>query len=139
MLMRVREIFAGEFTPFVNGSRYGWAFETLCGFLGERLDNTGFIPCKASWYERLDEDLAAHQVSLRFTNLIYRAAMPIPQADDWPCVGHWGPSEMSAVGPLAEILRRVDDIDVKKAMETAYGWLRETAKHPDSIIIGFHG
>jgi hypothetical protein len=135
----LREIFAGKFTKGVNGSRYGWAFEVLCSFLGKRLDNTGFIPCKVAWYEQLDEVLMADHVPLRFTDLIYRAPISIPEADDWPCVGYWGPKELAAIGPLAALLIRVEDAEVMEALKTAVGWLREAAKQPGSIIVGFHG
>lgn len=135
----LREIFAGKFTADVNGSRYGWAFEALCSFLGERLDNSGFVPCKVAWYEQLDEVLAADHVPLRFADLIYRSPIAIPRADDWPCVGHWGLNELAAVAPLADLISRIDDLEVKQALTTALGWLQGLAQEPGSVIIGFHG
>jgi len=133
------EIFSGRFTEHVNSSRYGWAFECLCGFIGEPLSNDGFSPCKTGWYEQLDEILKAHGVPLRFADLIYDAPIPIPPADDWPCVGHWGTAALAATQPLAQLIDRIDEADVKQALQTALGWLRAAEAEPGSVIVGFHG
>ncbi len=135
----LRQIFAGEFTEGVNGSRYGWAFEALCSLVGEGLSNVGFSPCKVAWYEQLDEVLADQRVPLRFADLIHRSPLPIPPADDWPCVGHWGLKDLAAVGPLAELLPHIDDPEVKESLATALGWLRGATENPGSVIVGFHG
>ena len=135
----LREIFAGRFTEYVNSSRYGWALECICRFLGTPLSNGGFSPCKIEWYEQLDELLQQHDVPLKFRDLISQLPIPIPRADDWPCIGHWGPTALSAMEPLARAMPIVDDDEAKESLETALGWLREAAKHPDTIIVGFHG
>jgi hypothetical protein len=134
----LREIFAGRFTKGVNGARYGWAFECLCHFIGERLSNVGFVPCRIAWYEELDKTVASNEIPLKFTNLIYRSPVAIPESDDWPCVGHWGANELAALGPLAELIPRIDDAEMKESLSTALGWLQKAAKDP-GLIIGFHG
>ena len=135
----LREIFSGPFTEDVNGSRYGWAFECLCRFIGQPLSNDGFSPCSVEWYDRLDEVLKAHDVPLRFARLINDPPIPIPEAGDWPCVGHWGTDAIAAAPRLAQALERIDAGDVKRALGTALEWLRAGAAAPDSIIVGFHG
>ena len=135
----LREIFIGQFTEDVNGSRYGWPLECLCRFIGTPLSNEGFSPCKIGWYEELDEVLELHRVRLRFADLIYQPPIPIPRADDWPCVGHWGANEIATIEPLAGIIQNIDDREVKQALETALDWLRDGVKHPGSFIVGFHG
>jgi hypothetical protein len=134
----LREIFSGTFTKGANGSRYGWAFETLCGWIGERLDNDGFIPCKMAWYDELDAILAKYQVPLKFQNLIGRSPIEIPLSDDWPCIGHWGAEELKSIGPLSAMIALIDDREARGALSTALGWLQEAAPGPD-LIIGFHG
>lgn len=74
----LREIFSGKYTKGVTGSRYGWAFECLCSFIGERLSNRGFSPCKTEWYETLDERLRSAGVPLRTQDLIFKSPVPIP-------------------------------------------------------------
>jgi hypothetical protein len=135
----MKEIFAGKFTEYVNGSRYGWAFECLCRFIGTPLSNNGFSPCDMEGYEQLDEWLKLQGVPLKFMDLIFQSPIPIPRADDWPCVGHWGADAIAVAEPLARVLPNIEDQETKEAMETALGWLRDGAKHSGSIIVGFHG
>ncbi|MDG3008051.1 DUF7691 family protein [Paludisphaera mucosa] len=135
----LREIFAGSFTEDVPGARYGWAFEALCRFLGESLENSGFIPCNSAWYNDLDEVLAEHQVPLEFSDLIDRSPIPFPEPDDWPCIGHWGDAHLAAADPLATALGAIDDPEIRTALETALGWLRAARGRPGSLIVGFHG
>jgi hypothetical protein len=135
----LRELFAAQLTKGVTNSRYGWAFEALCASLGERLDNTGFIPCHTAWYEELDAFLATHDVALRVVDLVYRPPIPLPEADDWPCVGHWGREDLAALGALGALVPRVSDREMKRALESALGWLRAAASRPDAVIVGFHG
>ncbi len=135
----LREIFSGKFTAGVNGSRYGWALECLCRFLGEPLSNEGFSPCKIGWYEELDEELEKHGVALRFEDLIYSTPVKIPSIDDWPCIGHWGAQQVGQADRLAEVAAAVEDPEKAEAMHTAVGWLRAAQKQPGSIIVGFHG
>jgi hypothetical protein len=78
-------------------------------------------------------------VPLRFADLIYDAPIPIPPADDWPCVGHWGTAALAAAQPLAQLIDRIDEADVKQALQTALGWLRAAEAEPGSVIVGFHG
>jgi hypothetical protein len=135
----LREIFAGRYTEGVSGSRYGWALECLCRFLGERLDNTGFCPCPTQWYFTLDEAMAEHGIPLRFTDLIFRSPVAIPEADDWPCVGHWTARDAASADRLEAALPRIGDAGIRHALETALGWLRGVADHPDCLIVGFQG
>jgi hypothetical protein len=111
----------------------------LCTFLGEYLDNSGFIPCTTKWYFTLDEVMVEHQIALAFTDLIFKCPVAIPEADDWPCIGHWTAREFAAAEQLAAALPRIEDHEVKSALETALGWLRVGADHPGSLIVGFHG
>jgi hypothetical protein len=135
----LREIVAGRFTGGVTGSRYGWAFECFCRALGERLDNTGFIPCRTEWYFTLDDVMAENQVPLKFTDLIFRIPVPIPEADDWPAVGHWADHDYAAADRLATVLPGIGDAEIALALQSALGWLRSGADHPGSLIVGFHG
>jgi hypothetical protein len=135
----LREIFTGQFTPYVNGARYGWAFECLCKFLGEPLSNRGFSPCKFEWYETLDRYLQQHQVSLRFSDLIGDLPLPIPRADDWPCVGHWTADHAAARQQLATLAQSVEDSDAKESFKTESEWLARLADQSNNIIVGFHG
>src|SRR5687767_12053325 len=105
----LREIFAGKFTPGVRGSRYGSALEALFGSLGESLDNSPFVPCNTAWYTHLDEVLTAHHVPLRFFDLIARLPVPIPEPDDWPCVGYWAEPDFAAADSLAACLPAIEE------------------------------
>jgi hypothetical protein len=135
----LREIFTGEYTEGVPGARYGWALEVLCGFLGELLDNRHFVPCDMAWYTTLDETLAHHRVPLKFADLIYRSPVPIPEPDDWPCVGHWTDEDFAAADRLEAILPQIDDPNIKDALASALGWLEAARECPGSLIVGFHG
>ena len=135
----LREIFAGQFTPDVRGSRYGWALETLFGSLGEDLDNGPFMPCNMAWYTLLDEVLEAHNVPLRFSDLTYRLPVPIPESDDWPCIGYWDEADFAAADALAACLPKLEDRQIREALETALGWIRAARREPDLLIVGFHG
>jgi hypothetical protein len=135
----LRELFTGQFTEGVTNSRYGWAFEALCAALGDRLDNREFVPCKLAWYEKLDALLAANGVPLRFLDLIYRPPIPLPEADDWPCVGHWGRDDLKALDALAEFVPGVSDPEMQRALASALDWLRAAAARPHTVIVGFHG
>jgi len=135
----LREIFAGRFTPHVRGSRYGWALEALCGFLGDWLDNGPFVPCSHQWYTDLDEVLEAHGVPLQFTDLTMRPVLPIPEPDDWPCIGFWDAQDFEAIDALEACMPKVEDRQVKAAFEAASGWIRYALARPGSLIVGFHG
>jgi hypothetical protein len=107
--------------------------------LGEYLDNSGFIPCGTKWYSTLDEVMVEHQIPLSITKLISRCPVPIPEVDDRPCIGHWTSEDFAAVDRLAAPLPEIRDHEVKRAIQTAIGWIRSAADHPGSLIVGFHG
>jgi hypothetical protein len=100
---------------------------------------TRFPPCGTRRYEQLDEVLRPAAVPLRFGDLIDQPPLPIPPADDWPCVGHWPTSATAATQPLSQLLGRVEDPQVRPALQTALGWLHAAAANPGSAIVGFHG
>jgi hypothetical protein len=87
----------------------------------------------------LDEVMAEHRVPPRFTDLIYRSPVRIPDADDWPCLGHWTDQDYAAADRPAAALPGIGDAEIKLAVQTALGWLRSGADHPGSLIVGFHG
>ncbi len=67
------------------------------------------MPRDTDWYEQLDGVLSEHGVPVAFASLISRAPVAIPESDDWPCVGHWGPIEIAAAEQLERLLRRLED------------------------------
>lgn len=135
----LREIFSGRYTEDVEGCRYGWALEALCEFLGERLDNSGFCPCRANWYFDLDEELESRGIALKFRDLIYDSPVDIPTPDDFPNIGHWSRKQIALLPQLEIALQTFDDGEMEEAVETAIGWLKQAADEPGSLIIGFHG
>jgi hypothetical protein len=136
----LREIFEGHFSKPRLYSRYGWALEILCDFLGERLDNGPFCPCDDDWYEQLDEVLEEAGVPIRFLYLTGNPPIPLPSQNDWPEVGHWTNLEIRQAAPLlVGRLLQVEDEEVGEALEAMQGWLGQAAKVRGSILVGFHG
>lgn len=84
----LRELFTGNITANDYGSRYGWAFETPCNYLGTDLSNQSFSPCPIEWYGQLDECFASADLDLRFDILVNNCSIEMPEPDDWPMIGH---------------------------------------------------
>ena len=78
----LRELFSGQITAEHHGSRYGWAFESICDSLGCYLPNQSFSPCNVEWYKQLDEYLATTELNLHFEDLVNNCPIKIPLADD---------------------------------------------------------
>jgi hypothetical protein len=136
----LREIFDGTYTRPEYYSRYGWALESLCTYLGTFLDNGPFCPVGAGWEETLDRQLKKHRIPLRFRDLIYRPPISLPKWNDWPCVGHWAPAEIRKAAPLLlGVVPTVKDVWVREALTTVHQWFTLAVKRQDGMIVGFYG
>lgn len=135
-----RELFSGTFSAPYHGGTYGWAFEVLCDCLGTWLSNSGFSPCNGSWYDQLDEHLAAAGAALRFSELLYACPIKIPMPDDWPLIGHWPGDRLIEAAPvIAGLAASATDHEVAEAFATVEEWCKAAARNPGCMLIGFHG
>ena len=135
-----RELFSGQMTSPGYGHRYGWAFETLCAYLGEPLSNEAFSPCNGDWYEELDEFLAASNVALKLSNLVENCPISIPMSDDWPMIGHLSQGEIrSTAQQISQLAASTSDSEFGDALTTVSAWFQRASKDNDLIIVGFHG
>ncbi len=138
----LREIFEGTYTKPNYYSRYGWALETLCGYLGKFLNNGPFCPVSVGWEAVLDAELEKHRIPLRFQELTDRPPIPLPAWNDWPCVGHWSVEEIRTAAPLLiGVAASAQDQDSwgREAFLTVQQWFELALKWQDGMIVGFYG
>jgi hypothetical protein len=60
----------------------------------------------------------------------------------WNCgyaAGHWPAGATAATQPLSQLLGRIEDPQVRLALQTALGWLHTATANPGSVNVGFHG
>lgn len=136
----LREIFDGTHSLPNYYSRDGWAFETLCGYLGTFLNNGPFCPVSVGWEEMLDEEIEKHKIPLRFRDLTGRPPIPLPEWNDWPCVGHWTTEEIrSSTSLLSGVIPSVQNTWGREALTAVQQWFKLASEIQDGMIVGFYG
>src|SRR5262249_38292555 len=123
---------------------YVYAFETVCRYYGDWLNNSFFCPCRRTLFEWLDGVLTKGRVPLRFQDLLCRlpAALPDPRGD--PCLGHWDEMEMRIALPRLNALQpsftaieqrlRIE----QGTLESVREWLVKADAKPECIIVGVY-
>src|SRR5437867_3271527 len=125
----LRELFAGRLTRLDCGPIYGWTYELYCSSMGERLHCNPFSPCRYGWFEQLDGFLAGHLVPLRFAKLLDDCPIPLPEARELPCVGHWLFDEIKTARELwAGAIEQATDPRVVEALSVVGRWLEKTTR-----------
>uniref|UniRef100_UPI003F49091A DUF7691 family protein n=1 Tax=Nonomuraea bangladeshensis TaxID=404385 RepID=UPI003F49091A len=85
----VRAIIHGGPFDTAYGFLYGYAYETICAFYGQRLDSNWFSPFRSDWLETVDEGLAKLGIDVRVTDFMAGGVpSPLP-VSDLPGYGEW--------------------------------------------------
>jgi hypothetical protein len=133
----MHELFAGAFSkPEQCAFMYVYAFEIVCHYYGEFLNNSYFCPLHHWWFGRLDEMLANGGVSLRFHDLLERPPVVLPDARKYVHLGHWRGEETAAALPRPEALLPSLTGDELKGLASVREWLVKAVDQPDAIIVG---
>src|SRR5262249_42651798 len=115
---------------------YAYAFESVCSYYGEWLNNRYFCPCRYRWFERLDEVLAGGGVPLQFQELLHRLPAAVPDPRGGPWFGDWPGAGVAAALPRLEALLPSLSGDEHQALVSVQGWVAKAVKQPGSIVVG---
>jgi hypothetical protein len=118
----------------LDGASYGYGFEFIVRFFGDRLDNNLFYPCHAEYLENeVDAMVKETGAIISLSDLCYRGApVDFRLPDDFPFIGHWTAGEVAqSIGPFQSSSKKTGEL--KAVLE----WLEYSASRGEGIV-GFY-
>ena len=99
------DIIAGQVTRPEAGFVYAYAFEHICGCLGDWVHDC-FHRCAPELLTQFDTLFESYGVELRFcSGLVSRPPVPLPDVSDAPYLGHWTAAEVMSATPAFRSMR----------------------------------
>lgn len=117
------------------GYLYGYALKAICATAGTELPNIPQITDATGWIDEIDKLLTRLDVPLRMKSLVFRGSpVPIPEPDDYPCLGFWTEAEIAAALPALRALNPDDAGEESDTLIQIREWIAKTASTHHAIV-----
>lgn len=139
----LRDLIAGGPYRPDAGLSYYFCFEILCRHFGDTLDNDLWTDFKPKWLVAVQDGLVQAGVpedSLTVARLMFCGpTVDVPYPEDYPNLGYFTKDEVAtAYAALAKAdLARVEDGEVRAAIEQLRSWLEECAESGRDLVCAY--
>lgn len=115
-----------------------YAFEVLCVYFGDELNNSAVSPIDLATIEGVEDLFQAHPAGLSLHGLIYdNGFFEFDDLSDFPQFGYWSREEVKAAAPLfEEHPPEDDDPEFESILLAASDWLT-IANAQERALFGF--